>query len=715
MLFGVSYYNEYLPIELADERLEVDLSLMREAHLNVVRIGDGIWARCEPVEGQFDLDWFGEIIDAIAAAGLKIILCTPTYAIPPWLARRRPEVMGDSAGERRAGYGARQNMDFSHPAYRFYAERITRMVLARYADHPAVIGFQVDNETGTNVIQNASVQQAFRDQLRQRFGTVERLNELWGLNFWSHRLGSWDDLWPPEPVSARAPGPWSGNTNPGYDLEWRRFHARLTTEFLAWLVGIVGDYARPDQFVTQDIVGGHGRSDADRHQVAALMDVSSENLQHGAQDDLAHPPGQRSVIDQSLWAAYGPGAYSLYLKGDLGWGSKRTNFLVTEFNASGPGGSANTFPAYDGQWRAAAYATVARGANMIMYWHWHSTHHGYESHVGGILNHAFRPTRAYREIARLGAELTDHGELLTGLTPDADVGFLYSTDSRYAMAFMPPLKQADSSAPDRLSYERIFNTFYSAFFDARAQAAVIDPGQRFEDYPVLVVPGLFIATDDLLSRLVRYAENGGHLVLSFRSGVADEYARIRWTDALEPALGARYDLVSNLAEPIQLRSSGGEFDLPDDAAGHAWADELEADDATVLAEYVHPHFGRYAAAVSRIVGQGRISYVGTLPNRSFGQSFASWACDISGIPRIGAGLPEPIRVTSAQTRSGEQVIFAINWSHTRLRIDSPWSGRDLITGRPITQGAAVELGPWDVLMVVSTASKINSQSSASMS
>lgn len=700
MLFGVSYYYEYLPYD----RLDEDIRLMTEAKINVVRVGDGIWARCEPVDGDIDVGWLARILDALHDAGIKVILTTPTYAIPPWLARKHPEVMGRSVQGRSATYGARQNMDFTDPAYRFHAERIIRRLLEEYAAHPSVIGFQVDNETGTSLIHNPGVLESFHDHLKAKFGSVERLNDVWGLNFWSHRLGDWDDLWPPEPVTALHPGPRSGNTNPEYDLEWRRFNAELTTQFLAWQAGIVREYAADGQFVTHDIVGGHGRADADRYGIAQAMDVSSENLQHGTQDDLAHPAAAGSVIDQNMWVAYGPGPYSLYLKGDLGWSGRQDNFLVTEFNAAGPGNASNTFPAYDGQWRAAAYAAIARGANMIMYWHWHSIHYGFESHVGGVLNHAFRPNRAYREIAQLGDELARYGDLLTDLHPDADVAFLYSADSRYAMQFMPPLKRPGSSEPDPLSYERIFNAFYRAFFDARCQAAVVHPAQSFDGYQVLVVPGLFIADDDLLSRLVRYVSDGGHLVLTFRAGYADEYARMRWQEAapgvLAKVVGATYDLQSNLQEPLPMRTGGNGLRLPGDARADAWADELELNGATPLAYYDHPHFGRFPAAVSNEVGRGRVTYIGTLPNASLGCALATWVASQSGVTRLGTELPEPVRVTSARARSGEALYFITNWSAQPHTVPAPIDGRDLIDEADVTAGGDLGLGPWDVKIVV---------------
>ena len=235
VLFGAAYYHEYQPYD----RLKDDLDLMAEARFTVIRVGESVWSTWEPENGRFDLDWLQPVLDGAHERGISVILGTPTYAVPPWLARQYPEIAGESRTGERIGWGARQEVDFTHPAFRFHAERIIRKVAERYASHPAVIGWQVDNEPGLHLFHNHGVFQRFTDELRERYGDVETLNREWGLVYWSHRLSTWADLWTPD-----------GNAQPQYDLAWRRFQARLVTEFIAWQADIVREYARPGQFVT---------------------------------------------------------------------------------------------------------------------------------------------------------------------------------------------------------------------------------------------------------------------------------------------------------------------------------------------------------------------------------------------------------------------------------------------------------------------------------
>ena len=167
VLFGAAYYHEYQPAP----RLETDLDLMAEAGFTVIRVGESVWTTWEPEDGRFDLDWLEPVLDGAHERGIAVVLGTPTYAAPPWLARRYPEIAGEPATGQRMPWGGRQEIDYTHPAFRFHAERVIRKIVARYADHPAVIGFQVDNEPGMMLFHNHGVFQRFVDELRHTYGT----------------------------------------------------------------------------------------------------------------------------------------------------------------------------------------------------------------------------------------------------------------------------------------------------------------------------------------------------------------------------------------------------------------------------------------------------------------------------------------------------------------------------------------------------------------
>ncbi|MCU1494724.1 MAG: bga11 [Acidimicrobiaceae bacterium] len=689
VLFGAAYYHEYQPYE----RLDADIDLMRKASMSVVRIGESTWSRWEPEDGRFETDWIGRVIDAVHEAGIKVILGTPTYAIPAWLWRKHPEIMADRATGSPMPYGGRQNVDFAHPAFRFHAERVVRTVVSRFAMHPAVIGYQLDNETGLEILHNHDVFQGFVDYLRSRYGSVEEVNERWGLTYWSHELGSWSDLWPPD-----------GNTTPGYDLEWRRYQARLTSEFLSWQAGIVRELARPDQFCTQCLVAGHGRPAANRFDIAGVLDIAAENVYYPMQDalELAEDAVEDEPSQAHSFTAES-GVWSLFMKGDMARATKQSGFLVTETNALSIGDSHENFPAYDGQWRLGAYALISRGAQAISYWHFHSCHTGHETFWQGMVNHDLEPNRCFAELGGIGVELSEHAEVLDDIQPDADVALLYSYDSKYALSYKPPLRLNGVEEPDRRSYERIFNACYRAFFDARAQVQIVAEDQDWERFPVLVVPALYIASDDLVGRLLAYAQGGGHLVLTFRSGYADADGRVRPVRApglLRNAVGASYQEYSNLVGRVRVVGDDDSPRLPADAAGLAWADGLVTEGATALASYDDPHFRQFAAATVQSFGAGRVTYIGTLPSASFGRWLAEGVLRSVVGTHLWSDLPFSVRANSARARSGARLWFLGNWSWSPAEVVVPATVEDLGARRTVGAGEVVRLGAWDLRLLL---------------
>jgi beta-galactosidase len=689
VLFGAAYYHEYQPYE----RLKTDLDLMADANFTVIRVGESVWSTWEPDNGRFDLEWLAPVLDGAHQRGISVILGTPTYAVPPWLARLYPEIAGERATGQRIPWGARQEVDFTHPAFRFHAERVIRRIVGRYAQHPAVIGYQVDNEPGNELLHNHGVFQRFVHHLRATYGDVETLNREWGLVYWSHRLSTWADLWTPE-----------GNAQPQYDIAWREFQARQTTEFIGWQADIVREYARPDQFVTTCI--SYGRPAVDDDRLTDRLDVTAGNPYYAMQDGLALP--DRDDVTTSWFSS---GVWAVFASADRMYSSRQEPFLVTETNAMAIGAPWDNRPAYDGQWRQAAWALIARGARAIEYWHWHTLHFGAETYWGGVLPHSGRPGRTYAELSSLGGELAAAGPVVAGLEPDADITMVYSTTSNWLMQKYPPLSKADGG-PDGGAYHGIFDPFYRGAFDARRQVRIVHsrqlhgshplgttPEEAARRHPVLVVPALYLADDATIDWLAAYAHAGGHLVLGPRTAYADQEGRARPEPAparLVDAAGVRYDEFSNLDRPIPLRHTpGGPLDLPDGATATRWVDGLTVVDAEVLVEYDHPHFGRWPAVTTRPHGTGRITYVGTVPGTDLARCLAVWLA-----PNPASGwrdLPPSVTATTATSPNGDRVHVVHNWSWQPARVFAPVDLAEVTgDGGPIEAGAPLDLGPWDV-------------------
>ena len=452
--FGAAYYAEYQ----RRPDLEADFELMAKAGFSVIRVGESVWSTWEPEDGRFELDWLEPVLDAAQRHDIGVILGTPTYAVPMWLARRYPEIAAETPSGHRVGWGARQEVNFTHAAYRFHAERVIRQVVGRYRDHPAITGYQVDNEPGLRLLYNTGVFEKFVDWLRRRYGSVGRLNEEWGLVYWSHRLSRWSDLWRPE-----------GNFQPQYDLAWRRFQAELVTEFIGWQAGLVREVTGGRGFVTTCI--SYEQPGIEDAELSRALDVASGNAYYEMQDSLAHPNALPRSSGPMGWVVRGPWAVTQLA--DLMYSSKQAPFLVTETNAGSIGFSAMNESPYDGQWRQLAWLLIARGARLIEYWHWNTLPFGTEMYWGGVLPHSGIPGRAYHEIARIGQELREAGGAFAAAEPDYDIAVLYDSDSKFALSTQGPLRGDSFVDPD--SYRHIVAAFSRGIFDAERQQRLVRP------------------------------------------------------------------------------------------------------------------------------------------------------------------------------------------------------------------------------------------------
>lgn len=350
LLFGVAYYDEYMPYE----RLDKDIQMMKEAGINVVRIAESTWSTVEPQDNVFDFARIDRVLNAMHKAGIKVIVGTPTYAVPTWLVRKYPDVLAITPqGPNR--YGPRQNMDIANKNFRFHAERVIRKILEHVKDHPAIIGYQVDNETKAYNTAGPEVQKLFVQYMKDKFGSLDSINKAFGLDYWSNRINSWENF--PSMV---------GSVNASQVAEFAKFQRKLVTDYLSWQATIVKEYKRPEQFVTQNFdLEWRGFSygiqpDVDHFAAAKALDVAGVDIYHPSQDNLT-----------GIEISFG-GDVTRSMKGGK-------NYLVIETEAQG-------FPQwtpYPGQLRLQAFSHLASGANMVAYWHWHSIHNSAETYWKG--------------------------------------------------------------------------------------------------------------------------------------------------------------------------------------------------------------------------------------------------------------------------------------------------------------------------------------------
>jgi beta-galactosidase len=687
ILYGAAYYNEYMPAESGDPalrpaRLEKDITLMKDAGISVVRMGESTWSLWEPTDGHFEYAWMDRVVDAMGKAGIKVIMGTPTYSVPTWLAHAHPEILirpqGGPEKDGEVSYGMRQNMDTDNATYRKYAQRVITNMVSHYKDNPTVIGWQIDNETGSYGAFNADVFEGFVNHLKQKFGTTDALNKAWFLNYWGQDVNDWKDM----PTRDRA-------TSTSYKLEWSRWSQMRVKDFLGWQADLVRQSRGPNQFVTHDY-GGMMKLDVNEVEQAKVMDIVANNIYHGTQDHM-----------DGAWQAE---------QSDYARSLKHDNFLITETNAQTLGwDSSGQFPPYDGQMRLDVYSYLAGGANMVEYWHWHSIHAGQETYWKGVLSHDLEPNRAYAEVSKTAHELQKIGPQLVDLKIKNQVAILYSVDSANGISFMPyehgmgggwvPGKNSDS-------YGALVTQLHTALYDANVGTDFIFPetlkgAADFSQYKLLIVPALYVADDALLTKIAAYVKAGGHVLMTFKSGFTNENSAVRWERApgpLREAAGFTYQEFSNLEKPLALK--GDPYHAGDENKVSEWAEFLLVDHAQPLAYYDHPFFGKWPAITRNQYGSGELVYEGTQLSDALQAKIVRDALKSAGLTGPDQQLPQSVRVKHGANREGKQLHYYLNYSSENKSLSYAYAaGKDLLTRAAITPKQTITLKPWDLAII----------------
>ncbi|HEV2697148.1 MAG TPA: beta-galactosidase, partial [Terriglobales bacterium] len=549
-----------------------------------------------------------------------------------------------------------------NPYFRQHAERVIRQIISHFKDHPAVIGYQIDNETFPTGVPTQYMNAAFLERLKQKYKTPETINKIWGLVYWGQLVDKWEDL-PPR----------DGILNPGYKLEWEDFQHDVVTDYLAWQAKIVNEYKRPDQFITQDFSGGV-HTNLDQWAIARSLDIVAEN---------PYFETQARLNGRSIW-----------LSDDVGRSLKHTNFLVTETNAQTIGWDSRTqYPQYPGQLRQVVYTHLAAGANMVEYWHWSSLHYGQETYWKGVLSHDLEPNRAYAEVSRVAGELKRLGPQLVDLKKDNKVAILVSTDSANALSYMP--------VSDKVNYMTVLHQMYDALYDLNVEPDFVKTGDaELAHYKVLFVPPLYSASDSVLQQISDYVKMGGQAVMSFKSGFTDEHSTVRYVMApgpLRTAVGFHYQEFTNLAAPERLTPDP--YKVGEQNTGSVWEEFLVPDTAEVVAWFDDPYW-HFPAITRNKYGSGTLTYEGTFLSDKLQREVVRDVLKRAGLTSSDETLPEAVRVRNGRNRDGKLLHYYFNYSGQEQSVAYVHgNGSDLLTGARIARGQALKLKPWDLAII----------------
>jgi beta-galactosidase len=668
---GVAYYPEQWP----RERWPVDAALMAEAGLLVVRMGEFSWSRLEPAPGELDFEWLDEAIGLMSAHGLEVILGTPTAAPPAWLIEQCPEILPLRADGRRQSFGHRRHYCPNNPHFHEATRRIVAALAGRYGEDDRVVAWQIDNELAGRCFCDVC-RASFQEWLRDRYGSLDALNESWGTAFWSQTYSAWSQI--PLPEGAPVPLPdgfLRASPNPSLALDFRRFVSDSYLRYLRLQLDELRAHAGRGQPITTNLMGFRF-AELDYHALVEPLDaIAWDNY---------------PLLDrEARWS-------SPALAADAMRGLKDAPVWVLEQQV-GPLGWEVVRSPRRGQMRLHSYQAIGHGAELLVYFRWRTARHGTEQHWHGVLDSDGRPGRRFQELVELARELERLGEVLVESTPVADLAILHDYDSRFALQVQP--------TNPVLAFEDTLQSHYEALRRLGLGVDVLGPGRELSRYPAVVAPSLTVVDPALAESLRAYVEGGGMLVLGARTGVRDRHnvAPDRPVPAwLDELAGVERTDVASLLDRRELRFVG--VDGVPDGAFRGWAEELQLKGARALAVYAEGDFAEMTAVASHSVGAGRVVYLGgAATDETLLDLYRVLAAD-AGLSRLE--LPDGVEALRLSRNGSGELLLLLNHADEERVVEPGGTCRDLVTESAAV--VQVRLAPFGVALLESVPSAVES-------
>ncbi|GAA0576169.1 beta-galactosidase [Paractinoplanes ferrugineus] len=569
--FGADYNPDQWPRDVWDS----DVRHMREAGVTIVSLAIFSWAKLEPADGEFDFAWLDDAMDLLHANGILVDLATATASPPPWLTAAHPSILPVDRLGHTIWPGGRQQWRPTSPIFRRYALRLVSVLAERYRDHPALAAWHVSNELGCHNIYDYSddAAAAFRGWLRDRYVTLDELNDAWGTAFWAQRYTDWAEIIPPR-LAATHP-------NPGQQLDFKRFSSDALKQYLVEERTILRA-ATPDVPITTNFMVMGETKGMDYADWASEVDFVS--------NDHYRQPGPQSLDELS---------FSANLTGNIAGG--RPWFLM-EHSTSAVNWQPINVPKKPGELARDSLLHVAHGADAVCFFQWRQSRAGAEKYHSAMLPHAGTDSDLFRAVKSLGDRLTSLSSLAGTPRTRARAAIVFDWPSWWA-------SELDSHPTDRLRYRQEALDWYTAFLDLGVRADVVPLSAPLEDYDVVVAPILHVVPADLAKRLDAYVSAGGHLVTTYFSGIVDEHDHVwlgGYPGALRDLLGIRIEEFAPLLDDESAALSNG-------TVGTVWTDRIDLTDESteVLASYDSGEMSGRPAVTRRPVGNGSAAYVST--------------------------------------------------------------------------------------------------------
>lgn len=665
------YGGDYNPDQWPEEVWDDDVRLMKKAGVNLVSVGIFSWAKIETSEGVYDFDWLDRIIDKLGEAGVAVDLASATASPPMWLTQAHPEVLWKDYRGDVCQPGARQHWRPTSPVFREYALKLCRAMAEHYKGNPYVVAWHVSNEYGCHnrFDYSEDAERAFRKWCEERYGTIDAVNDAWGTAFWAQRMNDFTEIVPPRFIG-------DGNfMNPGKLLDFKRFSSDALKAFYVAERDALAEIT-PDLPLTTNFMVSASGSVLDYDDWGREVDFVS--------NDHYFIPGEAHLDELAFSASLVDGI------------ARKDPWFLMEHSTSAVNWRPVNYRKEPGQLVRDSLAHVAMGADAVCYFQWRQSKAGAEKFHSAMVPHTGEDSAVFRDVCELGADLNalaDNGLLGTKLAK-SKVAVVFDYESEWASEHTATPTQRVHHVDEPLQWFR-------ALADHGVTADVVPVSSNWDDYEMVVLPSVYLLSEETTRRVRDYVVGGGRLVVTYYTGISDEKDHVwlgGYPGSIRDVVGVRVEEFMPMGDdfpgvPDRLELSNG-------TVAHDIADVIGSVDgsATVLETFKDdPWTGMDGAPaiVANTFGEGRSVYVGARLGRDGIAKSLPEILESLGMTETGENDSRVLRV-EREGSDGSRFVFSFNRTHEAVQI--PLEGKIVVSSFAEVSGENVSIKPNGVIV-----------------
>ena len=665
------YGGDYNPDQWPEEVWDDDVRLMKKAGVNLVSVGIFSWAKIETSEGVYDFGWLDRIISKLGEAGIAVDLASATASPPMWLTQAHPEVLWKDYRGDVCQPGARQHWRPTSPVFREYALKLCRAMAEHYKGNPYVVAWHVSNEYGCHnrFDYSEDAERAFRKWCEERYGTIDAVNDAWGTAFWAQRMNDFTEIVPPRFIG-------DGNfMNPGKLLDFKRFSSDALKAFYVAERDALAEIT-PDLPLTTNFMVSATGSVLDYDDWGREVDFVS--------NDHYFIPGEAHLDELAFSASLVDGI------------ARKDPWFLMEHSTSVVNWRPVNYRKEPGQLVRDSLAHVAMGEDAVCYFQWRQSKAGAEKFHSAMVPHTGEDSTVFRDVCELGADLNtlaDNGLLGTKLAK-SKIAVVFDYESEWATEHTATPTQKVHHVDEPLQWFR-------ALADHGVTADVVPVSSNWDEYEVVVLPSVYILSEETTRRVRDYVANGGKLIVTYYTGLSDEKDHVwlgGYPGSIRDVVGVRVEEFMPMGDDFP--GVPGRLGLSNGAVAHDIADVIGSVDrsATVLETFRDdPWTGMDGAPaiVANTFGEGRSVYVGARLGRDGIAKSLPEILESLGMAETGENDSRVLRV-EREGSDGSRFVFSFNRTHEAVQI--PFEGKIVVSSFAEVSGENVSIKPNGVIV-----------------